>query len=446
MKNIILFVHVMYDGLGDYSHFVDIYLALRQQKEFKLISIIKYSSEHEKFIADALKKHGISNHHLLLHEKAPNHIKGNKQLQQDLSQSKLLIQVSHRFSELAEYAVYCPQKTVLLCIGEHEYSYIPANVEPHLKVVKFNMGLGKDTNGIKLCNFPLYTTDKCKKLNEITDTEFLAKLLNEQTPEDFFKKNIIVPAYFNKLVAFMRFIFFLGINQSISDKDITIYFSTMQPEMAEFLKDVIDENLKKWRKHVNLYLEKSNLKEIVLLDCHEPSTTESHFPINENGERTIRILSGFWLDSDDYNRLFSIATITGVSGDKTLEKAIDYGVLPYYVSTHFREKLATIDAIRQISQTVTLSCTPECVAHFDSYLNKDNFFKFGNEPRIERIISVFPVFEDIDIIAMSKVWPQICDELRKNHNFYDKLVGMVIACTESLEAKEEQHKGLDSKP
>ena len=132
-----------------------------------------------------------------------------------------------------------------------------------------------------------------------------------------------------------------------------------------------------------------------------------HLLEENNGldEKKIVIFSNQSISNESYNALYHLAEMTGVSGDNTFEKSVSYNVLPFYYPNHYRSKRDTLRVLGEISQTLLIPAS----------VKKDflKFFEYTDQP--------CEGFEDLNFKNLIKYWPRVCDKLRKDHNFYDKL-------------------------
>ena len=326
MKVCHLFVTVNDDGMGDFSHFVDIYTALMKDSDLNKMEFIPvvfvegHDKEKLKKINAKLSSLNIpryfSGHSTAFEEPSQNH----KDLIDTLKKSDQILFISYD-SLYRRYQNNINPNTILKTINEHE-----GRVSLHVpNSRKRSMGLAEDCYGLKISEFTHPSSSEASSIIAEHDPNFLSDLLRHtgsETFEDFTKNNTLAPAYFNITFDFKRFLTFL-VTQDLDKKDLALYFSgaALNSEESDLAAIVLPSIAKS--RNVRVELIKKNSEPIV----YNPSAT-----------RVIRVFTEYNISDPSYRALYSNAKIAGVSGDNTLEYAIAHNVFPFYMSTNFSGK------------------------------------------------------------------------------------------------------------
>lgn len=405
-----LFVTVMIDGYGDFSHFIDIYKAIISNSIFKEIEFIpvihvqgtEYNATKLNKINEILQFLKVPKYFSGLTQDFSDHFHSNIELTQSLKNTDQVIFISSD-TIYRDYKKYINPQAILKTINEHE-GMVAFDI-PNSK--KRSLGLGQGCYGIKIGDAISLSSTESELIIKQNDPEFYEILLQQtgaKTLEELNQKNMIVPAYFNTPNGFIHFLTFLTTcNSDKNDsKDIALYFSGEMAQDAYF------------KYHFKNLIKSSNVR----FETIEKNKEKIIF--NPDFSRVIRIFSGYYVKDESYQALFSNAQIAGVSGDNTLECSITHKVLPFYCSTNFYSKKQTLAELKKISQLKELSIGEEARRSFDLY------FDFKN-------------FSSINLCAMIDAWPQIAAYIKTHKNFYNQLEKIVL---EDLPSKKEKIKIL----
>jgi hypothetical protein len=426
MPIVFLFNCVKEDGKGDFSHFSDIYIGLKNDpklQNFELIPVVNCTTHtkqifENKLIALGVKKFFLCNEDDPLYE--------DHNLQEDLAKAIQIIQISYdSFPFIEKYRQYFNQNAIFKFIGEHE------NTDPFTsglvseKALIRSLGLSSKAYGLKLTSI---TDSKLKDFTlDENDRKFIERLLycsKTGSIEEFNKSNFLVPAYFSKLVNFMRFLLLVSTNEKLSETDIAIYLSGKCSQVQQLLDNVLTD---KRELAERTFYTRSNIKQIELI--HSSSQDSSVFPININGTKIIRIFAGYQLSDNFYRALYQNALLAGVSGDNTLETAISCKVVPYYWSTNSGTKKSTLKALHKIisAKLEKMDVTEHVKTDLLLFFNIDEFEKFVMSSRnFTCTEEVVKKFQKIDLIAIASVWQEIATHLIQEYNFYNKLTDIFL--------------------
>jgi hypothetical protein len=415
-----LFVTVNNDGLGDFSHFVDIYNAIRKDRSLRhiqYIPVVYVRGENQvKYVTIQKKLRSMSIPFYYLFGNFPE---TNDSLQKkiytkhgflhSLQKTDQIILISFDDGIFSVCRPYINSKAIIKTINEHEGCKMLKDFF-HLRR---GLGLEKGGYGIKIADITPLSLPQAGELIERNDMRFYSDLMHHTNATDFLdfcEKNVCIPAYFNDSDVFFRFLSFLTTHEQ-SKKDLAIYFSGCDLT-SPLVKERIDALLKRV----------PNTPKIELIT----KNGEKKIVFNTLGEgRTIRIFMGYFISDNAYSALFSIAKIAGVSGDNTLEFSIAHRVLPYYRSTNFFQKQPTLKVLKKISQLPELSMSIEARVSFNIYFDLDAI-------HFEHIVFAGLGAEDtnpfnrINLPAMIEAWPTVANYLKKSHNFYHHLKDIVL--------------------
>ena len=434
MYTVVLLNHVNRDGIGDFSHLLDIYNELRshpQFRAFEFVPVICCQPEQISRIQSKLLAVHVSNH--FVGTEAEYHDRFKQQLQEVFDMCQQIIQISYAasFISCSEYRIN--PDVLLKFIGEHEnqsvrYLPLPFDTFNAAYIKNISMGLGEGHWGVKIKKLiPIDMGVERKELFadiSMTESEMRFKralLSNTQSIDmsSFNHSNSLYPAYFNHHDNLIRFLFFLGINQKMraGGKNIAIYLSGGHVDVSK---------LQLTESYAG-YADQTDIKQIELIGSAE-NTLPVILVIKPLGDRTIRIFYGFHLEDPLYDAVYQQASIVGVSGDNTFEKAISNKVLPFYCSTNAIMKKSTLIALAKIIQD-EIHYLPEKVKQ-DFVIYFKEFFQFihswGRGEALRRFQKTIPLFMKLDLDEMSKHWPQIAFYLFENYNFYNQLEAVIL--------------------
>ncbi|MDA9272126.1 hypothetical protein N9Q05_01920 [bacterium] len=408
MPKYVVFNTVNYDGVGDFSHFKEIMLALLanpmfKDVEFTAIVAINCSRTRARYdsIHDELKSLGIQFYYGDIDE----HIEilsKDKDLQKELQQADQAIIIS--FDDISSlYEPYFKKNIPIKLIGEHECVIAGVAFRDFPLNQNHSLGLKKGFEGIKIKNNPHLSPQEAWNIIETHHPEFSAQLLNHTGSNDFesfYEKNMLVPAYSNTPHDFERLVNVFIKNQSLSGEKNIIFFQSGF-KYSDYLDspDFRHGLTEKW-------LVGSKIAKIDLL---MPANAPLQFAGNQAESKTISIFAGFYLLDPAYDAIYQLAKVAGVSGDNSLERAISMGILPIYWSTNAVNKIGTIHALREITQS--LDIPQEAKEAFNIFFRYSPF-----EAPVAHIN-----FQD-----MIKAWPTVTHYLRTHKNFYNKLEDIVL--------------------
>jgi hypothetical protein len=349
MAKVILLNKIMSDGIGDFSHFLDIYLFLRNHpktSDFELIPVIccdrdpvkTHVESRFKKILSKIKSNDIPLYFYGDEEAYNGNLSENASLIRCFSEAVQIINISYptvgTFEKLLSYV---NPKASLKSIGEHEYYFSPDGW------LSRSLGLGSDCYGIKSKPIePLEPADAFAVIAK-NDSLFTQALLSSTDSDTFFsfqKKNIFTSAYFQHTSSadFKLFLLLFAVNQSLpKDKNIVIYLSSNH--INEFVEGIYNSNE---------FNEVLNGTEIKRIEWINPDKAQINNELNLTGNRIIKILYGFSLCDKSYSALYQCLGIAAVTGDNTLEQAISSRVLPFYRSYNYNNKIETLSALKNI--------------------------------------------------------------------------------------------------
>lgn len=424
MKIIILHNRILSDGIGDFSHFVDIYLYLIRHLNrdiFQLIPVIccvtdNYQSDQE---------NRFNRFHRKLQElKIPFYFYANSLaftrvfmedplLIQYVAQASLILNISAvPDRELIQLVRHASPKTPLTYLGEHESPY------NCLGWLYRSMGLSPNCYGLKIDSKIKVSPDTAfKKI--IVENNVFAKILNQLTRNasitELKQNNLLALAYFQAgaMTDFNLFLLLLAVNSKIpANKNIILYLSS--PQINELVSSCQSPSFSNT-------LNQTSIKAIEWID---ESNSVMHTPINALGTRVVRVIYGAMLSSNAYEALYDCVDIAAVSGDNTFEKAISHQVLPFYRSYNYNRKAPTLDNLARIIKCKVPGLSKKSRNDFSTFF--EVVFPFEevlmDDKKLCKISDKYTtMFKQIDLPNMIEVWPIIAAYLAKHHNFYRSL-------------------------
>ena len=450
MYVVALLSYVNGDGIGDLMHLIDIYHALTKNptvKSLRVVPVICCADARHVIVEEKLQEAGISRY--FLHTKEEYAGVKKEELQYLFNKTQQVIQVSYSAPFILPRDYSFPEGTLFKYIGEHESRSVFSPFKgfcSNASGYDFTMGLSTPY-GIKISEKPVQVVSAAEVFSGDTPAlmaqdALLHQRLLEETgssgPAYFSAHNVMYPAYFNNVDGLFSFIYFLGITQRTSDKDIALLLSGkkmrgMDAKWQDFLRARDTRSLFQYRV-VFCNGSKAALRSSSPAESTDASDTEV-----SSTPRIIRVFYGVELAPDRYHTLYQQAEIAGVSGDNTFEKAVSCHALPFYCSTNLRMKEPTLLALANIMRdSSACSSIPSDVRNdFLTYFS--NFFCFiqGRAPDITRALldesdddpdfsEVDAVFSQLKIDAMVRYWPIVAEHLRQHHNFYNKLPAIVL--------------------
>ncbi len=415
MPRYVVFCNVHHDGVGDFSHFEDIMIALLANPAFNDVEFIPIV-----YFDDAGKE--------------SNYVRIGEKMKS--------FGIPFFYGKTSEHAHFSSDEVVQKLLNEADqaiiisYGKVPNFYKPFLKKdipVKFiyehenwgngtrSLGLSRSCYGIKIKDVPQIQPLEAWSIIEKNDPEFAAQLLKCTHSPDFKTFNnthIVIPAYFNNDWSFISLLDLLGINTFFpKDKNIVIYHSG-----TDFRNSLQSNNRRIQAANLNSLFEKSCIKNIEVIN---PQNNPSSIIINGNQQQsqTIKILTGFYISDPALNALYHLSTMAGVSGDNSFERCISMDILPYYWSTNGHNKRATLDRLKEITQLDELNISPEARKSFAIFFDIHEYLSHQDELHDDTNPDNFT---HINILKMIEDWPIVTDYLKKNMNFYDKLESIVL--------------------
>jgi|GEM_PF-4713639 len=441
MPKALLFVCVNSDGTGDFSHYKGIYLALRANPKIRDYDFVHFirpaGSLSNEIIQTWLKEQKEENYYIRRDynnsndsEKVIDGKKFESELEKEFLTAEKVFIISYEMQDFSRLCEKYPKK-IIKFIGEHERCNVFGN---NRNIISRSLGLSKDCYGLKLVKKnrvqPQEATVQFEKSNQEW-TQALLKYTQSENFSQFHAKNLLIPAYFNHVQQFIRFLMVLAGNEKLAaiPQEFAIYFSS-SPRYLSMTKSFDKTFSSEFDQVSDDFC--SHVKDVGKIEIIGSESASPHILIlNNKLKKTIRIFYGFKLNNSDYGLLYRQAKIAGVSGDNTLETAISAQVLPYYFSTNASNKQATLRALIEIIKENSFEFTEEV---------KNDFIQFF--ALLSRLYAGFSIPEDslivcrkIDFPSMMNAWPSIADHLIKKHNFYDRLEDIFF---EQIELKTEQ--------
>lgn len=467
-----LFTTVCSDGIGDLIHLWDIYQALTNNKKlnhFRFVPFISCYEDHYERVLNKLKTLDFHEYYFgqTIQEEAfeTSYYKDGKLVNLSVIENKENIQ--RLFSEAPQviavssgdtfgtYEKLMNQDVVFIDILEHEnqfstrlYSVKKDNYFKH------NMGLYQGV-GIKISPMPSVTDKECLKTlfteNFELGTQIISNTENKSLDE-FFKDNLIIPSYFNdkKAPVFRNFLLTLALNQHLITKNLLFVLSSR--DIKKFVTELCEERFDE--------LQNYNIKDIELIspsgeffsrEITESEKTraflENRMPIqpeiiktglsytrkisiNPNGCRTLKLFCGYSMNDKAFSAIFKLAFMVGVSGDTSFEMAVSQEKLPFYYSTNSGNgKLLTLKAIQDLISSNKITLDEQVKNDFLLYLDINELDNVAEPDRYtpQRQIKLSrEKFSRLNFPNMAKAWETIAQYLRKHHNLYDKLEGVVL--------------------
>lgn len=156
MYTVVLLNHVNVDGIGDFSHLLDIYNELKSHprfREFEFIPVICCQREQISRIQLKLSAVQASNH--FVGTEADYHDQFKQQLQQVFDKCQQIIQISFASSFISPSEYRINPDVLLKFIGEHEnqsdrYVTLPFDTFNASYIKNISMGLGEGHWGVKI--------------------------------------------------------------------------------------------------------------------------------------------------------------------------------------------------------------------------------------------------------------------------------------------------------
>lgn len=446
MAKIILLNKVQIDGWGDFQHFLDIYHAMNTHERMKNNKYISFlcAPLRAKELEEKINHYNNSQHsentklqdfYIVPHNDTNFHEK--KEVQQHFAECEQILIISfYNFPNTDEFLTHCKPNVIVKYIGEHEREEVftsditkittTSGEKIQNPIASYSMGLSKSKNiyGIKL-DIPTNDSDPWEIIRK-NDPQFFENLLTltkSTNIEHFVEANFFMPCYFNNIFPFLRFLLLLAINDSLPEKNIVLSFSGAAKPMCRNIEDIFtgkNPDLK--------FFKTSHVKEIRLIGNDSQS-----YPVNPQGTKIIYIVHSFYVSNESYRAIYKTKPLlAAVSGDNTLELTIANKILPFYVSTNFKNKKDTNIALFENAKKLSRGDKNDLLI----FLNFEKFQKFVQHLYNDELIEEF---KRLDLIVMSQQWQEVAAHIIKNYNFYDKLEAIFNDKVSNIEATKHTH-------
>lgn len=478
MPSIILFNYVHYDGIGDFQHLRDLTKEIHPlalEAGIEVVPLILCSAKHKELVKKQLDD---LNLHLKpfiftmdkrspsveeLNQKFAYFVANDIELQHSLNDALTIFQISTAATKYQKDTLlaHCYPNIPIVNIPEHSglrtvasYSDFPRDFDQEYYLSgKKNindrwLGLPESLEsplkyGIKLQ--PPLDLSKEEALLTFTDQNYVHTLLKKEGTEpieqneltEFLNRTQIIPAYLQDYESIVKFILYCIEHEKNSDKEMLFHIHNFNEFFNSRLR--CEASVKELRSECYSFPTMDiRGKNVALPRLENALLTDDGFQkynfddiainieLNVNGDtrtitygsaptkKTVRILTGFYLEDEDYNKLYHLAdSIVGISGDNTLEKALSHNKLPFLQSLN---KFTFESAMRAL-YAISIDCLPEASPQLKQYLS--HYFLSKNmrldcTERREELLQV-------DWNELHTAWATISDSLRKNYNFYNHL-------------------------
>ncbi|MCL9685417.1 hypothetical protein [Legionella maioricensis] len=471
---IILMNYVHSDGIGDFQHLLDIAKELHPlalQSGIVIVPLIfclaniretvekkinKLNINLKPFIFTVEKKHPELEQ---LNEQFSKFMDSQIELQNNLNNALTIFQISTATTTFQKNILlkHCFPNIPIVNISEHsglrtfaDFSFggfggdSDERDKPR-KIKNINdrwMGLQRRAQryGIKLR--PPLAMSREEALLSFEDQNYLhillgtdaTSLVGKKEVADFIQKTQIIPAYLQRGTSIINFIWYCIKHEQYSDNDIVIHINNNNVFNLRPSKIVDAEDLSAGWSFSASKSRVSGGNEEILMPAFELMMLEKDvqkynigsIEINVNGAeprtisfghwsatKKIRILVGFYLEDEDYNKLYHASgPIIAVSGDNTIEQALSNNKLPFLQDDKY-EFEEEMHALFHLALEYWPDMSSELKLSFTHYfLNKN--MRLDNEEGIEQIVRT-------DWEKMHEVWPYIMGKLRQNNNIYNHL-------------------------
>jgi hypothetical protein len=240
-----------------------------------------------------------------------------------------------------------------------------------------------------------------------------------------------IAAYFNRCWDFFEFLRIFTINKPAPDvESLVIHYSGQ--DLFKFMeaetRKIMGKTFFTVEKNtvIEQLLNTGYIKEVQILSA-DP-TQIIHIHGNDAGTISIKILTGYFLSDNSLKSFYQLSKIVAVSGDNTLELAISLNALPFYCSTNWSNKRATLNALREITQSPKLDIPEAARQSFNIFFDQHSIQTRGYDdshfPEHNRHLRL-NLYETLDFPSMIDSWPKISNYIRMHYNFYDRLDGIV---------------------
>ncbi len=425
----VLFNQVNSDGVGDFSHFEDILnfmLASDLLKHMRFFAIVCFNKEgassNYAAIEKKLEKLGVD--YLFGYSADHWRFSEDDEVIQTLNQAEQAIIVSFdggRTSLFNQYERHLKQSLPIKFIGEHEVIRPFSLGDISINCLSRSLGLSNSCYGIKIAKYNSLSPSLAWAVINSQDSNFANRLLTLSDVavfDDMMKQQVLIPAYFNVIKDFYRFLRFLGVNDSFAhDQTLMIHLSGLK-EMGDFI------SLFSYYIKIDTQLNSCCIREIIV--SHAKHEMSHSIIMNPLGKKKAYIVMGYYLTDASLNALYQLSSIAGVSGDNTFERCVALNVLPLYRSTNVEIKAPTLIALKKITQLPELDISPKARLSFEALFTFNSYEEEAHQDAWGQIDSV----SMIDFNEMIAAWPVITAYLKTFKNFYNRLEDIVLEHTE----------------
>ncbi|HHF7349307.1 TPA: hypothetical protein ACPSKE_002511 [Legionella feeleii] len=474
---LILSNYIHYDGIGDFSHLLDIMEALMPlaaRLGIKIVPLVICLNERKQTVIDKIAERcpglkpfiftaadTINRAELpaLFAEFVGNNIKLQNKLRRALSIFQISTATTKEQKDLL--LKFCSPGIPVVNISEQcglrtsaEFSPMSSIDErdratPNLKNINDRwMGLEKQTYcyGVKI-KAPL-SMSKADAIQTLENTDFKRALLGHEDSEapseeaitEFLRSNQLIPAYFQSKESIFKFLFFCLEQPTLTGQgDVTFYINNYenlftsrgkpwQSQEASTLIDMQEEGAR--LPNFELFLIAApyfpKLKNLCFSTLKDLGFTSLEINLNGNRRtivlnsdelaprRAIRILTDFKLNDHDYDHLFHIAnSVVGVSGDNTLEKAISHEKLPVLQSENKYPFEVGMRTLGQLAQDYLPDVSAAVQEDLERFFGRKNM-RLDQPSHWSELLAV-------DIPTLLTHWQRAIPELRVKNNLYTHL-------------------------
>lgn len=247
------------------------------------------------------------------------YVKSNINLKKAYNEASIIFNISTPFFHNYPFWTQLLKKsTPQINITEHGASSYSAIYRYTPQPYRLITGLEKDQLGLMLKE---QSNDPVQALLSITDQKYLKKLglpnnFTEADAKHFLQENLVVPIY-------------------LRDSQCNVL-----PQLLWVLKrSTLCQNYKKVILHISRFYERGfNQYNELFINALESNGLE---PISSEEDAKFITIKEYNLDIENYNRIYQLSSGHGVAfiaGDKSLEQAIQAGLLPIYVAPGFKHK------------------------------------------------------------------------------------------------------------
>lgn len=472
---VILTNYIHYDGIGDFSHLLDImeaFMPFAAKLGIKVVPLVLCLNAKRQMVVNKIEERCSSLRPFIFTVDKINppdliplfeeFVGNNKKLQKTLNRALSIFQISTATTKEQKDLLlkFCQPNIPIVNISEQAglrtsamFSvYAPPEERDRLAGDSKNindrwMGLENQTYcyGVKI-KAPLLMS-KTEAILALENTDFMRVLLgysdpqsmpSEETATEFLRSNQLIPAYLQSQESIMRFIFYCLEQPSLAGSDMTFYINNYENIFASRCKMAFSE--KDFKATITHLPITKLIEDDVVVPLFEGSLIYNpHFhklkdlgiasiEINSNGtsrtiildsesssnKRRIRILTDFNLNDHDYDYLFHIASsVVGISGDNTLEKALSHDKLPVLQSENKYTFERGMLVLGQLAQDYLPDLSAEVQEDLKRFFTRKNM-RFDQPYNWSELLAV-------DITILLEHWQRVTAELRLKNNLYNNL-------------------------